>query len=73
MARQDYVTIDMPLGLLMERWPCTISVFLRHGMLCVGCQVTEFHTVADACREHCVDKDDFLQELTDAVRKAERR
>ena len=41
---------------VMRRWPATIRVFLDHGMHCVGCPITSFHAVDDACREHGVDR-----------------
>lgn len=59
---------DLPLGKLMEHWPETIPVFLRHRMLCVGCLVNPFHTVMDACAEYGLDEDAFLQEILDAIR-----
>lgn len=54
---------------VMRRWPMTIRVFLNHRMHCVGCPITCFHTVADACREHGVDQEQFLAELSAIVRK----
>jgi hybrid cluster-associated redox disulfide protein len=47
----------------MRRWPSTIAVMIRHGMLCVGCPIGGFHTVTDACREHDVEEDRFVREL----------
>ena len=47
---------DLPLSELMERWPEAIAILLARRMLCVGCAVAPFHTIADACREHHVDE-----------------
>lgn len=58
---------DMPLADLMTHWPETIPVFLRHKTLCVGCLVSPFHTIVDACREYDMDEDAFLAELRDAA------
>lgn len=58
---------DMPLADLMARFPGTIPVFMRHRMLCVGCLVGPFHTVADACREYGLDQDGFVAELAAAA------
>jgi len=52
---------------LMQSWPETIPVFLRHRMLCVGCAVTPFHTVIDACAEYGLEFDAFRRELSDAI------
>lgn len=41
----------------------TIRVFLQFRMGCVGCPIACFHTVDDACREHGVDREVFLNAL----------
>ncbi|MCR4269062.1 DUF1858 domain-containing protein [Nitratireductor sp. ZSWI3] len=58
---------DMSLEEMMRRWPETIKVVMRHHMLCVGCPITAFHTVTDACAEHGVDEDRFVEELMTAI------
>jgi len=58
---------DLPLSELMDRWPETIPVFLRHRMICVGCLINPFHTVVDACAEYGLDEDTFVAELRAAV------
>ncbi|WP_323782772.1 DUF1858 domain-containing protein [Leisingera sp.] len=58
---------DLPLADLMMHWPDTIQVFLRHKMLCVGCLIGPFHTIADACAEYSLDECDFLAELREAA------
>jgi len=58
---------DLPLSELMDRWPETIPVFLRHRMICVGCLINPFHTVVDACAEYGLDEDIFVAELRAAV------
>lgn len=63
MARLSIDDPDLPLHDLMNAWPETISVFLRHRMLCVGCLVAPFHTVVDSCVEHKVDETQFRAEL----------
>lgn len=58
---------DLPLADLMTHWPQTIPVFVRHKMLCVGCLVSPFHTVTDACAEYHLDEETFLAELMRAA------
>jgi hybrid cluster-associated redox disulfide protein len=48
---------------IMSEAPHTIRVFLSFKMACVGCPIACFHTVDDACREHGVDRDEFLNAL----------
>ncbi|MEH6829444.1 MAG: DUF1858 domain-containing protein [Sulfitobacter sp.] len=54
---------NMSLDTLMSIWPETITVFLQHKMLCVGCTVNSFHTINDACREYHLDEMHFRAEL----------
>ena len=68
MSRPDLHDPDLSLSDLLAGWPETIPVFLRHRMLCVGCLVGPFHTVADACAEYGLDEDAFHDELRLAVR-----
>lgn len=58
---------DLPLADLMTQWPQTIPVFVRHKMLCVGCLISPFHTVTDACEEYALDEQVFLTELMRAA------
>ncbi|MFY0646137.1 DUF1858 domain-containing protein [Sulfitobacter geojensis] len=58
---------DLPLADLIRYWPDTVPVFLRHKMLCVGCLISPFHTLVDACAEYGLDEREFLAELHDAA------
>jgi hybrid cluster-associated redox disulfide protein len=55
---------------VMRSAPDTIGVFLTFRMGCVGCPIACFHTVDDACREHSVDRDAFLEALRSVAAKA---
>jgi hybrid cluster-associated redox disulfide protein len=61
------IGFDDIVGEVMTARPETIRVFLDFRMGCVGCPISGFHTVDDACREHGVDCDDFLAALRAAV------
>jgi hybrid cluster-associated redox disulfide protein len=56
-------TAEMTVDEVMRRWPSTIRVFLDFRMRCVGCPIAAFHSVDEACEEHDVDADVFLQNL----------
>lgn len=58
---------DLPLADVMTHWPDTVPVFLRHRMLCVGCVISPFHTIVDACAEYSLNEQEFVAELRDAV------
>ncbi|AZV19852.1 MAG: DUF1858 domain-containing protein [Mesorhizobium sp.] len=68
MEQRSSIDPDMVVDEIMRKWPATVAVVLRYKMLCVGCPIGTFHTVAEACREHRIDEGDFLGELEAAVR-----
>lgn len=58
---------EMSLDEIMRLWPATMRVFIRNGMLCIGCPVAVFHTVADACDAHSIDRHRLEGELLEAM------
>ncbi|MBQ4806201.1 DUF1858 domain-containing protein [Phaeobacter sp. HS012] len=64
---------DLPLDVLMTTWPETVRVFMDHDVLCVGCMVSPFHSVSEACAEYHLDEEVFRAALADAVEAAHRR
>lgn len=65
----DKTTLDanMSVDEIMRRWSAAIRPFLNHRMLCVGCPIGVFHTVADACVEHGVNEEAFKVSLLEAI------
>ena len=63
---------DLTLSDLMAAYPMVLPVFLRHRMLCVGCLISPFHTVTDACAEYGLDETDFRAELALQISGGER-
>jgi hybrid cluster-associated redox disulfide protein len=57
------IGFDDIVGEAMTARPATIRIFLGFRMGCVGCPISAFHTVDGACKEHGVDRDEFLAAL----------
>jgi hybrid cluster-associated redox disulfide protein len=56
---------------VMRSCPTTIRIFLDFKMGCVGCPIACFHTVDDACAEHGIDREAFLNALRHIAGQAE--
>ena len=69
MTNQDLDGPCLTLNALTTLWPETIAVFMRHKMLCVGCQITPFHKVIDVCLEYDLDERIFCSGLRVAIGK----
>jgi hybrid cluster-associated redox disulfide protein len=60
------LTYDLTVSEILQRWPQTAVVFLRHRMACVGCAIAPFETLSEVTDIYQVNLDEFLQELEDA-------
>jgi hybrid cluster-associated redox disulfide protein len=61
------ISHDDSVGEVMAARPATIRVFLDFGMGCIGCPISGFHTVDEACKEHGVSSSEFLAALRAAA------
>lgn len=52
---------------VVVHYPETVLVFVRHGLQCVGCDISPFHTIADSAREHAVALEPLLSALNTAA------
>lgn len=58
---------DMSVDEIMRRWPATMGVMIRRKMLCIGCPIGVFHTVADAAAAHSMEEADLGAGLIAAI------
>ncbi len=57
----------------LDRHPETLPVFVSRGMMCVGCAVAPFETLAEVCALYRLPLDGFLEELEGAARSRPQR
>lgn len=56
---------------VLNQFPQVIPVFLRHQMICVGCDMAKFDSLQDAVNNYGLNLADFLEELGQASQQAE--
>lgn len=59
--------LDLPVATLMAYWPQIIPIFWKYHMLCIGCSLAAFDTLAQALDEHHIPVQPFLDECKTAV------
>jgi hybrid cluster-associated redox disulfide protein len=62
---------DLSMDEIMRRWPATIPIIMKHGMLCVGCPIGPFHTISEACGAHGLDEATVTTKLLGVIRAAQ--
>jgi hybrid cluster-associated redox disulfide protein len=61
------LTKDNTVAEVMELWPQTIPLFMRHRCFCVGCHMASFCTLDEASQAHNLEYKHFLKELEKAI------
>jgi hybrid cluster-associated redox disulfide protein len=67
VSKKDSITRDMPIGDVVQNYPQTIEVFLKHGLMCFGCAIARFENVEQGAAAHGIDVEALMQDLNAAV------
>jgi len=71
MAKEK-ITKDMQLGELVSKYPEAAQVMLKHGMHCIGCQMSAFETIEQGAKGHGMnDKqlDEMVKKMNNSLKK----
>ena len=61
------ITKDMPIGQVVQNYPKTVDVFLRHGLMCFGCAIAQFENVEQGAVAHGIDVGVLVKDLNTVV------
>jgi len=65
------LTKDMPIGQIVQEYPQTVPVFLKHGLMCFGCAVARFENLGQGALAHGINADALLADLNEAIQEPE--
>jgi hybrid cluster-associated redox disulfide protein len=63
----EQITKDMPIGDVVQTYPQTVEVFLKHGLMCFGCAIARFENVEQGAMAHGINVDTLIKDLNAAV------
>jgi hybrid cluster-associated redox disulfide protein len=63
----DTIKKEMPIGEVVQKYPQTVEVFLKHGLMCFGCAIARFENVEQGAMAHGIDVDSLMNDLNAAV------
>ncbi|MCC7448561.1 MAG: DUF1858 domain-containing protein [Anaerolineae bacterium] len=63
MRDNELIRPDTIVDELLTTYPQTAEVFVGRAMVCVGCTISAFHTLAEAAAVYHLNLDEFLAEL----------
>ena len=65
------ITKEMHIGTVVEKFPQTVEVFLRHGLMCFGCALARFENVEQGAVAHGIKVEALIKDLNAAVPQAD--
>jgi hybrid cluster-associated redox disulfide protein len=63
------ITKEMPIGEVVQTYPQTIEVFLKHGLMCFGCAIARFENIEQGATAHGIDLEALMTDLNAMVSK----
>jgi hybrid cluster-associated redox disulfide protein len=66
-SSMETIQKEMAIGEVVEKYPQTVEVFLRHGLMCFGCAVARFENVEQGAIAHGIDVKALMKDLNAAV------
>ena len=61
------ITKEMSIGEVVQTYPQTIEVFLKHGLMCLGCAIAQFENVEQGALAHGINVDALIADLNTVV------
>ncbi len=61
------ITKEMMIGEIVEKYPETIEVFMKHGLRCMGCMMAMMETLEQGAKSHGIELDGLLKDLNETV------
>lgn len=65
------ITKEMHIGEVVEKYPQTAEVFLRHGLMCFGCAIAQFENVEQGAMAHGINVEALIKDLNAVVPQAD--
>lgn len=62
------ITKDMAIGEVVDKYPETAEVFMKHGLRCMGCMMAMMETLEQGARSHGIDLKKLMKELNEVAK-----
>ncbi len=61
------ITREMTISEVVQKYPQTVEVFLRHGLMCFGCAIARYENVEQGAMAHGINVEELMKDLNAAV------
>jgi len=63
------ITKKMKIEEVLQKYPETMEIFMKHGFHCLGCAASSFENIEDGAVVHGIDVEKFVKELNETIEK----
>lgn len=68
MEKTQKITKEMTISEVAMKYPKTVSVFMNHGLHCIGCPMAPGESIEEAVAVHQLDLKKLLEDLNRAAK-----
>jgi len=61
------ITKEMSIAEIVQKYPQTVKVFLKHGLMCIGCAAARFENLEQGAVAHGIDVPALVKDLNAVV------
>lgn len=61
------ISAQMTISEVVQKYPATVEVFMRHGLGCVGCSAARYENIAQGAAVHGIDTEQLVKDLNAAI------
>lgn len=61
------ITKEMTIGEVVQNYPQTVEIFLKHGLMCFGCAIARYENVEQGAVAHGIDVEALMKDLNAAL------
>ncbi len=69
MEKAQKITKEMSISEVISKYPKAVSVFMHHGLHCVGCPMAQGESIEAAVQLHQIDLGKLLEDLNKAAKQ----
>ncbi len=66
-GQEPKIRKEMSIGEVVQTYPQTIEVFLRHGLMCFGCAIAQFENIEQGALAHGINVNALMKDLNRVV------
>ncbi len=57
------ISAQMTISEVVQKYPATVEVFMKHGLGCIGCAAARYENIAQGAAVHGIDADKLVADL----------